>query len=193
MRFHIPLLSSVCLLVALSFCQNTLAASSSIMSDRNNECAIYLCLPQGFAVDECKTPLKLFLTRISLVTPAGNRIFTDLPAFNLCVDATPAGLPEYDPSQQSSVDYRGAYEVHMPQINTCTRWASRQLTENSSVTYCAAVSTTQARVFESSEPKHPYKTINVGDTTYTQGFAPVKHFTEVIVDGTVAGNRYYSK
>ena len=52
-------------------------------------------------------------------------------------------------------------------------------------------STTPARVFESQQPNHPYETINVGDTSYTKGMAPVKHYTEVLVDGAVTGNRYY--
>ena len=94
---------------------------------------------------------------------------------------------------QSTVDWRGAYEVTMPPTNTCTRWASRTVSANQTVRYCAAIQTKPGYVFESDKSKHPYQTIDVGDTSYRHGLAPVRRFTEVLVDGSVEGQRYYAQ
>lgn len=166
------------------------AASPAIKSHRENECAIYLCLPSGFG-EGCDAAKDAYISRITDFNADGTRRYTDLPDFLLCVDETPAGLPEAD-IEQSTVDWRGAYEVSMPAINTCTRWATRNVSATQSVTYCAAVQTQPAYTFESDEAKHPYQTIEVGDTAYRHGLAPVRRFTEVLVDGSVEGQRYYA-
>lgn len=167
------------------------AASPAIKSNRENECAIYLCLPSGFA-EGCDAAKQAFISRITDFHADGSRRYTDLPDFALCVDPTPAGLPEAD-LDQSTVDWRGAYEVTMPPTNTCTRWASRTVSANQTVRYCAAIQTKQGYVFESDQSKHPYQTIEVGDTSYRHGLAPVRRFTEVLVDGSVEGQRYYAQ
>lgn len=167
------------------------AASPAIKSNRENECAIYLCLPSGFA-EGCDAAKSAYISRITDFNADGSRRYTDLPDFVLCLDETPAGLPEAD-LEQSTVDWRGAYEVTMPSTNTCTRWATRTLSDSQSVTYCAAIQTTPGYTFESDKAKHPYQTIDVGDTAYRQGLAPVRRFTEVLVDGSVEGQRYYAQ
>ena len=80
---------------------------------------------------------------------------------------------------------------YLPQLISAQDGQLEYLPASQTENYCAAVSTTPARVFESQQPNHPYETINVGDTSYTKGMAPVKHYTEVLVDGAVTGNRYY--
>lgn len=170
------------------------AISGAIKSDRLNECAIYLCLPSGFATG-CEAAHEAYLSRISDLTAGGARRFTDLPDFELCVDPNPPGIEDAPADligPPSEITYETGYEVHMPAINTCTRWDYRQVSNSQQVKYCAAVSTTPAKVFDSSEAKHPYKTISVGDREYRSGVAPAYHFTVVLVDGTVEGKRYFS-
>ena len=140
------------------------AASPAIKSNRENECAIYLCLPSGFA-EGCDAAKSAYISRITDFNADGSRRYTDLPDFVLCLDETPAGL----------------------------RWATRTLSDSQSVTYCAAIQTTPGYTFESDKAKHPYQTIDVGDTAYRQGLAPVRRFTEVLVDGSVEGQRYYAQ
>lgn len=170
------------------------AISGAIKSDRLNECAIYLCLPDGFSTG-CEAAKAAFISRITDFTAGGHRRYTDLPYFHLCTDPNPPGIEDAPPEvvgPPSTVDYTSGYEVHMPAINTCTRWNSRQVGGGQTVRYCAAISTTPAKVFDSTEAKHPYKTINVGDRNYTSGIAPAYHYTEVLVDNIVVGQRYLS-
>lgn len=192
--FKLSSIKTACASAIALFSVNAMAADPRIMSDRQNECAIYLCLPQGFEPVDCKPALRAYIERTSKLTRKGKRIYTDLPDMSYCIEPIPDDLAkQIEELQQptSQVSYDGGYEVHMPDINKCTRWASKQYSANHTVTYCAAISTTPAYVFISKEPKHPYETINVGDTSYTQGMAPVRQFTEVLVDGKLTGERYY--
>lgn len=173
-----------------------LAASGGIMSDRQNECAIWLCLPGGFP-GGCEAAHAAYIKRISAFTGGSHprRKFTDLPDFSLCEDPNPPGIEDFDVGPDSVITYQGAYEVHMPAYNTCTRWNSRSYgggSNRTTVRYCAAVKTTPARVFESSEKYHEYQTIEVGQREYKTGYAPTKHYTEVLVDGQAVGERYYN-
>lgn len=185
-----------CLLAApaaafLSF--NAMAASDDIMSDRQNECAIYLCLPGGFP-GGCEAAYSAYVKRITSFTGGSHpkRKYTDLPRFDLCVDENPPGIEDFNVGPDSVITYQGAYEVHMPEYNTCTRWSYRKnSTDGTSVRYCAAISTTPARVFESEEKYHQYQTIEVGQREYTTGYATTRHYTDVLVDGEAVGNRYY--
>ncbi len=161
------------------------------MSDRTNECAIYLCLPAGFP-GGCESSYSAYLKRISTFTSGKHpqRKYTDLPDFSLCEDPNPDGVEDFAVGDNSVITYQGAYEVHMPAYNTCTRWKYRDSGENQ-VRYCGAVQTTPARVFESGEKYHEYQTIAVGQREYTSGYAPTRHYTMVLVDGEAVGERYY--
>lgn len=183
--------AAICTLGLISV-SPTLAANSGIMSNRLNECAIYLCLPQGFPGSACQPALKSFRDRITKFTKKGARVYTDLPDMANCIDVLPDNLSApVAPENQSNVTHKGGYLVFMPAINKCTRWGSRTDVGDQMIYYCAAVVTTPAYTFESQERKHPYETINVGDTGYSQYLAPVKRFTEVLVDGKITGERYY--
>lgn len=173
------------------------AASDGIMGNRNDECAIWLCLPGGFP-GGCEAAYGAYIKRITTFTSGKHpeRMFTDLPRFELCVDQNPAGVQDFNVGPQSKISYYGAYEVHMPAFNTCTRWAYRR-TGNSSdngdnfIKYCAAIKTTPARVFESSQKHHEYQTISVGDQEYSTHEAPTRHYTDVLVDDKPVGKRFY--
>ena len=168
------------------------AASGGIMSDRQSECAIWLCLPGGFP-GGCEAAYSAYIKRITAMTGGKHpkRRFTDLPDFALCKDPNPEGIDDFNVGPESVITYQGAYEVHIPAYNTCTRWSYRNCGENCSIRYCAAIKTTPAKVFESQEPYHYYETINVGQTEYRELRAPTKHYTDVLVDGEKVGKRYY--
>ena len=167
------------------------AASSGIMKDRQNECAIWLCLPGGFP-GGCEAAKSAFIDRITSFTSGKHprRKFTDLPSFDLCVDENPEGIEDFNVGPDSVITYNGAYEVHMPAYNTCTRWSYRG-SGDYRVRYCAAVKTTPAKTFESQEKYHEYQTIEVGQRSYSSHYAPTTHYTEVLVDGKAVGQRHY--
>lgn len=186
-------MKKIILSTLLSICciSNALAISNSIKSNRENECAIWLCLPSGFA-QGCEAARAAYISRITDIDSGGHRRYTDLPSFNYCVDATPSGITEYVPEKQSEMTYRVMYEVHMPATNLCSRWKNISHTGDSvPVTVCAAVQTVPSKIFFSTKQTHTYKTINVGDKDYRQGVAPTKRYTEVLVDGVVVGEKWY--
>lgn len=184
-------ISSISLIlgVLIIFSSQAIAISDNIRSNRENECAIWLCLPGGFA-QGCESARSAYIARITDIDKKGTRRYTDLPSFTYCVDEAPPELL-YKPEKDSVMTYRVMYEVHMPAYNTCTRWKNYHVGNSTPVTVCAAVQTTPARVFFSSQQSHRYKTINVGDKNYKEGIAPVRRYTEVLVDGVVVGEKWY--
>ncbi len=179
-----------CLLVVLPaflLGVNAMAASDSIMSNRENECAIWLCLPGGF-VSGCENAYSAYIKRITSFTSKGARNYTDLPRFDLCVDPNPEGIEDYNIGEDSEITYNSGYEVYMPAYNTCTRWKKSKTKESKT---CAAVQTTPARTFISDEKYHEYQTIEVGQEEYTTHYAPTRHYAEVLVDGAAVGERWY--
>lgn len=179
---------------ALTLSAQAFAASSGIMSDRQNECAIWLCLPGGFA-EGCSASYSSYIKRITSFTGGKHpkRKYTDLPKFDLCVDENPPGIEDYN-VEKSEITYNSAYEVHMPAYNTCTSWKRTSCGHSgcSTTKKCKAVKTTAARTFISDEKYHSYSTINVGDTEYTTKYAPTRLYSEVLVDGEPVGSRWYN-
>ena len=177
------------LLATALISSSVFAASPLIRSDREAECAIYLCLPGGFT-QGCEAAKSAYIGRITDLTSGGKRRYTDLPAFNLCEDQNPPGIEDFPLTEKSEVSYRGRYEISRPAYNTCTRWNTIHY-GGSSYTRCAAIKTTPAKKFESDYPRHEYKTIQVGQKDYSTNVAPYRHYTEVLVDGKPVGERYY--
>lgn len=177
--------------LAVLFPFTSLAASDGIRSNREDECAIWLCLPGGFP-GGCEAAKRAYIKRITDFTGGKHprRKFTDLPRFDLCVDQNPPGIEDYNVGPDSVITYQGAYEVHMPSYNVCTRWGYRGAQDNQ-VRYCAAVRTVPARTFESQEKYHEYSTIEVGWREAETHYAPTVHYTDVLVDGVKVGKRYY--
>ena len=192
-------------LIAL-YSSATLAISSGIRSKKDNECAIWLCLPAGFATSGCSLAHQAYISRVTDVNASGVRRYTDIPDFKFC--------EEKEPQQQQTVNvpksdiaYVTYYEIKMPAYNTATRWKWIYKEESNRQYGCdkvennrcykrlyqvvAAVSTTPARTFESATPTHKYKTINIGQRDYTEKTAPYKAVSEVRVDGKTVGERYY--
>ena len=54
------------------------AANPYIMVSRDIDCAIYLCLPQGFPTAECQAPLDVFIKRVTSYTPSGAKFQLNL-------------------------------------------------------------------------------------------------------------------
>ena len=194
-------------LSALVYSSASLAISSGIKSNRENECAIWLCLPTGFAGPGCSAAHRAFISRVTDISHKGVRRYTDIPNFGVCKDDEPK-LQSSVNVPQSQLAYVTTYEIRMPAYNTATRWewvyeeSSRQYGCDKVDKYgkcykrkyqvVAAVSTTPARTFESSIPIHKYSTINIGDREYKKDLvAPYKTFSEVRVDGKIVGDRYY--
>lgn len=128
------------------------AASDSIFSDKDNECAAWLCLPGGWASSACNASHRAWIRRITQLdcdedgcTP----IYTPLPRFDLCVvtdktestinknynastnliKETAANIGKAE-SMYQNTDHRGAemtykviYKVVVPEHNyPCTKW-----------------------------------------------------------------------
>lgn len=193
-------------LSALVYSSASLAISSGIKSNRENECAIWLCLPTGFAGPGCSAAHRAFISRVTDISHKGVRRYTDIPNFGVCNDDEPK-LQQTVNVPKSDIAYVTYYEIKMPAYNTATRW-EWVYEEKSSFQYgcdkvenhkcykrlyqvVAAVSTTPARTFESATPTHKYKTINIGQRDYTEKTAPYKAVSEVRVDGKTVGERYY--
>lgn len=193
-------------LIAL-YSSATLAISSGIRSNKDNECAIWLCLPTGFATDGCSSAHRAYISRITDVNYHGTRKYTDLPDFKYCEEKEPNNLQSTVNIPKSEMSYVTYYEIKMPAYNTATRWKWIYKEESSRQYGCdkvennrcykrlyqvvAAVSTTPARTFQSSTPTHKYKTINIGERFYTEKTAPYSSVSEVRVDGKTVGERYY--
>ena len=190
-------------LIAL-YSSATLAISSGIKSNKDNECAIWLCLPAGFATSGCSLAHQAYISRVTDVNASGVRRYTDIPDFKFCEEKEPQHQQTVN-VPKSDIAYVTYYEIKMPAYNTATRWVYE---EKSSFQYgcdkvenhkcykrlyqvVAAVSTTPARTFESATPTHKYKTINIGQRDYTEKTAPYKAVSEVRVDGKTVGERYY--
>lgn len=193
-------------LIAL-YSSATLAISSGIRSNKDNECAIWLCLPTGFATDGCSSAHRAYISRITDVNYHGTRKYTDLPDFKYCEEKEPNNLQSTVNIPKSEMSYVTYYEIKMPAYNTATRWKWIYKEESNRQYGCdkvennrcykrlyqvvAAVSTTPARTFQSSTPTHKYKTINIGERFYTEKTAPYSSVSEVRVDGKTVGERYY--
>ncbi len=193
-------------LIAL-YSSATLAISSGIRSNKDNECAIWLCLPTGFATDGCSSAHSAYISRITDVNYHGTRKYTDLPDFKYCEEKEPNNLQSTVNIPKSEMSYVTYYEIKMPAYNTATRWKWIYKEESNRQYGCdkvennrcykrlyqvvAAVSTTPARTFQSSTPTHKYKTINIGERFYTEKTAPYSSVSEVRVDGKTVGERYY--
>ena len=153
-------------LSALVYSSASLAISSGIKSNRENECAIWLCLPTGFAGPGCSAAHRAFISRVTDISHKGVRRYTDIPNFGVCNDDEPK-LQQTVNVTKSDIAYVTYYEIKMPAYNTATRW-EWVYEEKSSFQYgcdkvenhkcykrlyqvVAAVSTTPARTFESGE------------------------------------------
>ena len=55
-----PRIISAAVLLALST-TSAFAISDGIRRDKDNECALYLCVPGGFISDSCRVPHKRFI------------------------------------------------------------------------------------------------------------------------------------
>lgn len=201
---HKIILTSLILSLSVT---SAFAMSSGIRKNRMDECAIWLCLPSGFA-QGCSAARSAFIGRVTDVDHKGHRKYTSLPAFPNCVDQDQTAL---DNNQHSTITDRTMYEIHMPELKEAAEWAWHYKEYSGysgsdyhcdkyekgrcyvkDYRYCSKTRlVSPARVFESYNAYHEYKTIEVGDRVYTEGTAPFRTFTEVLVDGVRTGQRWY--
>ncbi len=166
-----------------------MAISDDIRSNRDDECAIYLCMPGKFG-EGCAAAHSAYIGRITDVNRHGSRKYTDLPAFYHCIDQNNENVVDTPEAQASNLTYENLYEITIPDTNQCTRWRVRHYKDNS-IRYCAAVNTVKGRVFDSSSNNHSYQDIHIGDSEYSTHRAQARAFTVVKADGTAVGERYY--
>ena len=108
-------------LCAVSLCYG---ASQKIRSDRESECALFLCIPGGFMGSPCSKAHSSMVKRITDVTRKGRHNYTAVPAFNYCKD-------DPSPEVQATMDQLGVKEsnieaiermdAHIPEHQECTR------------------------------------------------------------------------
>ena len=108
-------------LCAVSLCYG---ASQKIRSDRESECALFLCIPGGFMGSPCSKAHSSMVKRITDVTRKGRHNYTAVPAFNYCKD-------DPSPEVQATMDQLGVKEsnieaiermdAHIPEHQECTQ------------------------------------------------------------------------
>ena len=108
-------------LCAVSLCYG---ASQKIRSDRESECALFLCIPGGFMGSPCSKAHSSMVKRITDVTHKGRHNYTAVPAFNYCKD-------DPSPEVQATMDQLGVKEsnieaiermdAHIPEHQECTK------------------------------------------------------------------------
>ncbi len=113
------LLFSVSLCCLLAVTSVASAASGGIKSNRNNECAIWLCLPGGFP-GGCGAAHAAMISRITDFAPHHKRRYSTLPSFGNCVDdEKDLGIPGV--VQSSQMTYTETPTAVVPAHRECTR------------------------------------------------------------------------
>ena len=89
-----------------------LLGSSQAFAVSQDECAIWLCMPAGFAVDGCSGAFHAMIHRVAHIPPK-----SPLPPFTSCV--IDSGIPMPSGSNMSSKSGDAAY---IPTHTVCHRW-----------------------------------------------------------------------
>lgn len=127
------LFKSVALVAGLGIAYQCFSASPAIRSDRESECALYLCIPGGFQGDPCGKAKQAMIKRMTDVTYHGTPKYTAVPAFNFCKDNPP---PEVQANldklgvKDSSINYVERYDSHIPQHQECTQFREEWICTN---------------------------------------------------------------
>lgn len=117
-------------LCAVSLCYG---ASQNIRSDRESECALFLCIPGGFVGSPCSKAHSSMVKRITDVTHHGRHKYTAVPAYKYCKDDPP-------PEVQANLDKLGVKEsniqavermdAHIPEHQECTQFREEWVCES---------------------------------------------------------------
>ncbi|MBQ9275198.1 MAG: hypothetical protein IJ228_10320 [Succinivibrio sp.] len=79
--------------LGLMSAQQAFAISDGIRSNREAECAIWLCLPGGFG-EGCSAAREAYYKRIHDLNWKGQRKYTDVPSMSVCHDDNPEGIED---------------------------------------------------------------------------------------------------
>lgn len=137
-----PRIISAAVLLALST-TSAFAISDGIRRDKDNECALYLCVPGGFISSSCHTPYKRFIERITDLTWKGAYKYTPIPNFALCksneneeknlVNNAYAQVNQPVPEalqKAATVNYVWRVDARIPEHKECRGWTTAYVCTN---------------------------------------------------------------
>lgn len=124
------------MLLALST-TSAFAISDGIRRDKDNECALYLCVPGGFVSDACRVPFKRFIQRITDLNWKGRHNYTPIPNYALCksneteernlVNNAYAQVNKSVPEamqKAATVNYVWRVDARVPEHKECRGWTT---------------------------------------------------------------------
>lgn len=145
------------------------ARSDGIMRDQENECAIYLCAPAGFAYSECSSARSAFIARLTNVDKWGVPYYTPLPNFYAYCN---------DTSDQSSnnavVGYIEREDAHIPEHKECLSMATEKKCIKSQGSQCLQYQTIKYCNAWKTVPEHYVENTRcdaTGRNTSTYGYS----------------------
>lgn len=150
-------LYSLTLLSALIASTTVYAMSDGIKSNKDDECALYLCVPSGFMSSECNSPKQAFIDRLTDIGWHGSPKWTALPNFALYCNDTSDQNSQYG---QSNVSYVQRFDAHIPEHQECTHMAKEIIctkedydghcVAHKTIEYCDAWTTVEEHYVENS-------------------------------------------
>ena len=137
-----PRIISAAVLLALST-TSAFAISDGIRRDKDNECALYLCVPGGFISDSCRVPHKRFIERITDINWKGGYNYTPLPNYLFCksdeneenniVNNAYAQVNQPVPEamqKAATINYVWRVDARIPEHKECRGWTTAYVCTN---------------------------------------------------------------
>lgn len=167
------------------------ALSDSIRADHDNECALYLCLPAGFMSNECSTPHKRFIQRMTDLNWKGGYNYTPLPNYLYCknnessekneISNAYAQLGQEVPEsvmKSTNINYVWRIDAKVPEHKECTGWSHSYVCTNGEYPGKEFPTRAQAERKCSRNSNHPSGQ-NIKELTWCSSWKTVaKHYVE---------------
>lgn len=137
-------LNAISTVILLSLSTSTaFALSDGIRRDKDNECALFLCVPGGFISDSCRVPHKRFIERITDINWKGGYNYTPLPNYLFCksdeneennlVNNAYAQVNQPVPEamqKAATVSYVWRVDARIPEHKECRGWTTAYICTN---------------------------------------------------------------